>query len=202
MYANISVDRGVIEGPFSCGRLPAGEPERFLLPQSDGSLKVRLLYWQDRVESEAKWNLVDVQCDPSTAGLRVVADREFEGPGYTNDFSVNPAATEVAFFREKGEFVVRSLADGRERTAVFDKPSWLHINYGYFPVDGRALDPVWLDDRTVCTLWPSETVRDRLEVVVWEVTGDSLIPHNISEGWSEQVRPQHLEVKQVFNPTL
>ncbi|MCC6906786.1 MAG: hypothetical protein IT430_02485 [Phycisphaerales bacterium] len=202
MSANISLERGVIEGPFACGALPGGRPETFLLPQDDGSLLVRLLYPEGRTESGVRWRLLDMACDSSASALRVVAERSFEGPTYTNDFAVNPAATQIAYFRDKGELVVRSLVDGAERTATFSKPSWIREYDRYLPIDGRAMQPVWLDDTTLCSLWPSEAVRDRLEIVLWNVAADGLVPSIISAHWPEEVRPTLLEVRYRFNATL
>lgn len=202
MSASISLERGVIEGPFACGALPGGRPETFLLPQDDGSLLVRLLYPEGRTESGVRWRLLDMACDSSASALRVVAERSFEGPTYTNDFAVNPAATQIAFFRDKGELVVRSLVDGAERTATFSTPSRVREYDRYLPIDGRAMQPVWLDDTTLCTLWPSEAVRDRLEIVLWNVAADGLVPSIISAHWPEEVRPTLLEVRYRFNATL
>lgn len=202
LFANISLERGVFEGPFACGALPGGRPDMFLLPQDDGSLLVRLLYWEGHLDSGANWRLVDVACGPAAAAIRVVAERTFEGPSHTNQFTVNPDATQVAFFRDKGELVVRSLVDGAERTATFSKPSWIREYDRYLPIDGRAMQPVWLDDTTLCTLWPSEAVRDRLEIVLWNVAADGLVPSIISAHWPEEVRPTLLEVRYRFNATL
>jgi len=57
-----------------------------------------------------------------------------------------------------------------------------------YPRDGRSLDPIWIDDDRVMTLWPSDDSRTRLEFVVWNVSDDGISSIAISDRWPEELR--------------
>lgn len=204
--ALVSASPAALGDVRTCGTLPPATRSAYettLMLEPGGALRVRSLFVVAAGESEVTWRLLDYVVSATEAGAAVAVDRTFVGPWHDSDFTVNRSGTYFAHFRDKGELVVRSLERGDERSVRFQRPGWIRVNRLIpWPIDGCALRPIWLDDTTLCTLWPSATSRDRLEFALWDVSGDSLEPRIISDRWPEAQRPAVLEVSLEFQPYL
>lgn len=148
-------------------------------------------------------------CDPRMGS--VVKDHEIEFPDLPHNYdllTINPACTVAAYFGERGELVFRSIEDGSVRVVHHPHKHWIRIEEGVrlgwdeSPLDGRTADPVWLDDHSLFTLWHCEDKRDRLDLVVWDVSGPEIRRRATVCADDHETWPKHLTIYQGFFDTL
>lgn len=187
-----------IEQPVKHGKLEYFDdlPDPFFVDES-GTIHLRQVYSigreNDNEDDEVFNNkLIEYRLNHTTDKFDQIREDIFNSAYRNSDTAINPSGTLAAYFTLKpATLAITDILNNTSLYVEYTSSRKIKEWHGYAE-DGRKKVPVWLDDTTLCTLWLSDDPAHDLEIVLWDVTQDVLVPKVLSKDWTAEQRPQFL----------